>query len=226
MHQKKGKNILIYFCLLILVGSLNNVNLSKIKLINVKDINVSGLDEKNNLKILKKMQNLNLENIFIISTDEIQNIFESNSLVENYEIIKIYPSTLNVQIKKTKFLARTNINGKIFLIGSNGKLIENNFSNKKLPFIFGNPITDEFLKFEKIIKNSKIPYDKVRNLYYFQSKRWDLELENKIILKLPAYDIKNSLDLAFEFLNHKDLKNEKIIDLRIKNQIILHDRTI
>ena len=47
MHQQRGKRILIYFILLILVGSINNINLTKIKLINIKNINVSGLDDCN-----------------------------------------------------------------------------------------------------------------------------------------------------------------------------------
>ena len=31
MHQRKGKRILVYFFLLLFVGSVNNINLSKIK---------------------------------------------------------------------------------------------------------------------------------------------------------------------------------------------------
>ncbi len=223
MHQQRGKRILIYFILLFLVGSINNINLTKIKLINIKNINVSGLDEKNNIDILKEIKNLKLGNIFFINTNQIKNIFENNSLVETYEITKLYPATLNVQIEKTKFLARINKNGKIFLIGSNGKLTENQFSNQKLPFIFGNPDINEFLDFMKIITNSKISYKQIKNLYFFQSRRWDLEIENNVLLRLPADDIKNSLDLSYKFLKNNNLKNKKILDLRIKNQIILND---
>ena len=50
------------------------------------------------------------------------------------------------------------------------------------------------MKFKKIIDNSKISYNEIKNIYYFQSKRWDLELENNILLKLPKNNIKNSLE--------------------------------
>ena len=53
--------------------------------------------------------------------------------MESYVVFKTYPSSLNIKINKTKFLARVNISGKIFLVGSNGKLTENKFSNNKLP---------------------------------------------------------------------------------------------
>ena len=65
-----------------------------------------------------------------------------------------------------------------FFIGSNGKFIKNNSLNNQLPFIFGNPTIKEFLNFKEIIDKSKFSYDEIKNLYFFPSKRWDLELKN------------------------------------------------
>ena len=222
MHQQKGKKVLIYFFLLILVGSINNVNLSNLKFDGVKDINLDGLNDKDNLTLLKEIQNLKLNNIFFINKEDIQNRIEANSLVEKYNIFKVYPNSLNINIEKTKFLGRINNNGKIFFIGSNGKLSKNNISSIQLPFIFGNPEIKEFLNFKKIIDESKFSYDEIENLYFFSSKRWDLELKNKIIIKLSKNHPINSLELAFEFLHNNNLKDIKVIDARIKNQIILN----
>ena len=88
--------------------------------------------------------NLNLENIFLLNGNEISKIISSNSLVQNYEIFKKYPHTINIKIEKTKFLAKINNNGKISLIGSNGKFSDIKFLDKELPFVFGNPNIDEF----------------------------------------------------------------------------------
>ena len=222
MHQPKGKKILIYFFLLILVGSINNINLSSLKFKEVKDINVNGLEGKENSILLKEIYNLNLDNIFFISREDIQNKIDSNSLVEKYNIFKRYPDSLDIEIEKTEFLARTNNNGKIYFIGSNGKLSKNNLSNVQLPFIFGNPKIKEFLHFKKIIDESKFSYNEIKNFYFFSSKRWDLELKNNIIIKLSSSYPKDSLQLAFEFLHNSDLTDIKIIDARVKNQIILN----
>jgi len=166
---------------------------------------------------------LNLDNIFSINKNEIINQINANSLVENYNIFKRYPSSIDVNIKKTKFLARINNNGKIFLIGSNGKLTENNFSSNQLPFIFGNPNIYEFLDFKKTIDQSKISYEEIKNLYFFSSQRWDLELKNNVIIKLSKNYTKESLNLALEFLYSDEFRDVTIIDARIKNQIILND---
>jgi cell division protein FtsQ len=223
MHQRKGKKILIYFFLLLLVGSINNIDLNGLKFKEIKDINVNGLEDFDNAILLQKIKNLNLGNIFFINGEEITNQISSNSLVEKYEIFKIYPSSLDVNIDKTKFLARINDSGKIFFVGSNGKLSKNNFFNNQLPFIFGNPDIEEFLNFKKIIDQSKFSYDDVKNLFFFPSKRWDLELNNEVVIKLSKSYPQDSLELAFEFLHNQNFKDIKIVDARIKNQIILND---
>jgi len=166
----------------------------------------------------QNIKNFNLNNIFSISKIDLINEIESNSIIEKYSIFKRYPSSLDFKIKKTKFLARINQNGQIFYIGSNGKFIKNDFSNNQLPFIFGSPRVDEFFRIKKIIHESKIPYSEIKNLYFFPSKRWDLELRNNTVIKLPHDNVNIALNLAIEFLD-----DNKFIDARVKNQIILND---
>tara|TARA_Y100000816_G_scaffold283071_1_gene259511 strand:+ start:110 stop:781 length:672 start_codon:yes stop_codon:yes gene_type:complete len=223
MHLPKGKKILIYLFLFLIVGSVNNIALTKINFEKIKSIQISGLNQNQNINLLENIKELNIKNIFFLNGNEISKIISSNSLVENYEIFKKYPDTIDIKIERTKFLAKINNNGKIFLIGTNGKLSDVKFSDKELPFIFGKPSINEFIKFVHIIEQSKLPINQVKNLYFFQSKRWDLELKNNIILKLSKDHTKLSLDQAFEFLNDDNFNDIKVVDARIKNQIILND---
>ena len=223
MHQQKGKRILIYLFLFLIVGSINNTVLTNIRFDTNKIIQISGLNQNQNTNILESIKELNLKNIFFLNGNEISKIISSNNLVENYEIFKKYPNALDIKIEKTDFLAKINNNGKIFLIGTNGKLSDLKFSDKELPFIFGKPRIDEFIKFTNIIEQSKLSLNQVKNLYFFPSKRWDLELKNNVILKLSKNHTKLSLDQAFEILNDNNFNDIKIVDARIKNQIILND---
>ena len=223
MHQRKSKKILIYFFLLFLVGSINNININNLKFQSIKNINVTGLENEDNSIISKKIKNLKLDNIYLINKKDLNTLIESNNLVEKYFIFKKYPSSLDINIDKTSFLARISKNGKIYDLGSNGKLIENKYSNNQLPFVFGNPEIIEFFNIKKIIDESQISFEEIKSLYFFLSKRWDLELRNNIIIKLPNDNIKESLKLASEFLHNNEFKDIKIIDARIKNQIILND---
>ena len=218
MQQLKSKKILIYFFLLLIVGSINNINFNSLKLQNINNIDITGLDIKDKSILLKEIQNFDLNNIFLIAKMDLANVIESNSLVENYFVFKKYPSSLNIDIEKTQFLAKINKNGQIYFIGSNGKFIKNDSLNNQLPFIFGNPTVKEFFKIREIIDKSKISYSKIKNLYFYPSKRWDLELRDNTIIKLPIDDIDRALNLAIEFLD-----DNKLIDARVENQIILND---
>ncbi len=223
MHQQKGKKIIIYLSLFLIVGSINNTVLSKIRFDTIKSIQISGLNQNQNTNLLESIKELNLKNIFFLNGVKISKIISSNNLVENYEIFKKYPYALDIKIERTDFLAKINNNGKIFLIGTNGKLSDVKFLDKELPFIFGKPRIDEFIKFTNIIEQSKLSLNQVKNLYFFPSKRWDLELKNNVILKLSKDHTKLSLDQAFEILNDNNFNDIKIVDARIKNQIILND---
>jgi len=223
MLQKKNKKIILYFFLFLLLGSINNIKFKQIEFYKIKKIKIIGLSNYEKEIILKDINNINLENIFFLNGKEINQILISNTLVEKFNIYKKYPSTLLIEIKKTNFLAKINYDGKIYLVGSNGKLTNDSLSQNPLPYIFGNPDIKEFLNLKKIIDESKISYGQIKNLYFFKSKRWDLELKNNVILKLSNVNIKNSLDNAFELLIDKNFQNIKLIDARIKDQIIIND---
>ena len=53
--------------------------------------------------------------------------------------------------------------------------------------------------------------------------RWDIELKNNIILKLSNENLKETLENAYEFLSSEKNRKIKILDMRVKNQIIIND---
>ena len=222
MHQRKGKKILIYFFLLLIVGSINNIKLNNLKFTEI-NIEITGIEESEKKIILENINNLNLSNYFFINRIEILKIINSISLVEKFSFLKKYPDTLKIKIQQTKFLAKINYKGKEYFVGENGKLIKSTFSNKNLPYIFGKPDINEFLLFKKIIDQSKLSYKEIKNFYFFPSKRWDIELRNNTLIKLSKNTNIDSINTVFKFLGDKNFDNLNIVDARINNQIILND---
>ena len=225
MPQRKGKKILIYFFLLLIVGSINNDTINSFKFENIKNINVIGLGHNDNQILLYNIIDLNLGNIFFLDKKNINEIINSNTLIHDYEIFKRYPHSIDINIKKTKFLARIKDNKNFFLIGSNGKLspIEHKDKSDYLPFIFGKPKIDQFLKFKTIIDSSKFEYKDIDSIFFFSSNRWDIQLKNELLVRLPSKNIKKTLDLVSDFLIENTNNSIKIVDARIQNQIILND---
>ena len=153
MPQSKSKKILVYFFLFISVGSINNSTLKELKFEKIKHIEISGLNNYYKEIILKDINDLKLENIFLLNKKDLVDVISLNPFVENYNIFKKYPFTLDIKIQQTILIAKINKNGKTFYVGSNGKLSKKNFSDKELPFIFGKPNILEFLKLKKKLIN-------------------------------------------------------------------------
>ena len=226
MHQliDKKNRITIYLLLFVILSTpsnkiLQNQNQYKYPNTNIK-INVQGLSNNKNLLIKKELNSLLYNNIFFLDKKDIKKIMSQFNLIENYNIQKIYPKEINVQIVSTKFIAKTGFKEE-YLIGSNGKLISNESTDKILPILFGKFKKKNFLELKKNIDNSKFQFIKFKSIIFFQSMRWDLQTRNGILIKLPEKNLSNALQTAYEIIKNDQFKNVKIIDLRIYNQVII-----
>ena len=224
MHQAKSRKILLYFFLFLILGTVNNLYLNKLKLPKIEKIEIIGLDEQENDKILKDLNSLYFQSLFFLNTIKIENILLSHSMIESFSIFRKFPSTLKINIKRTRILANRNVNGLNFLIGSNGKLINSKKQMNDVPLVFGNFDNKEFLKIKKIIDKTKLVYGNIDSIYYFGSKRWDIKMKNGILIKLPNKEVLSALKLAVDLLSSKKFEDIRIIDTRIDKQIILNEQ--
>jgi len=100
-------------------------------------------------------------------------------------------------------------------------LLENYTNFDKLPSIFGEGAEIHFLNFFNELKNSNFPIQKIKNFYFFQIVRWDLQLLNDKIIKFPSNINMKIIKKSIELLARKDFENYKIIDLRVDDKIIV-----
>ena len=222
MLQQINKKIIFYISLVIILGTFNNKNLKNFYLPKIDIVNIEGIEFDKN-EFLKITNLIKLNNLLSIQKSQIKKILNSNNLIEEYEVFKRYPSSLEIKIEKTNFLASTNINGKNYLVGSNGKFINTNDHSQNLPFIFGNFESEKFLEFKNIILQTDFKYNNIKNFYYFPSGRWDIEMISGVLIKLPVTGIKDSLNLSIDLLDDIEFTNVKILDIRQKNQIVIND---
>ncbi len=223
MQLSLSKKIISYIFLIIFLSTLNSKHVSEIRLKNVDQITVIGLQENEKQDLLNDLQLLNLNNIFFLKKFELTNKLDANKLIENYTIFKKYPSSILIKVNKTKFLANVFNNGESFVLGSNGKLIETIEKKNNLPNIFGEYDKDSFFNLLKSIKKTNFKVSNIKNLYFFKSGRWDIETKLDVIIKLPKDNLQDSLNLSLDILNKNEFKKVKILDLRQHNQVILNE---
>ena len=223
MHQSidKKKKIILYLLLLFILSTTSGkfIENQKIYPYTIDQINIEGLSSANNSKISSELNNLFHKNILLISKEEIERVMSKYDIIEEYIVKKIYPSTINIKIKPTKFVARLSNNDQ--LIGANGKFIDNKENNEILPYIFGEFSSIDFLNLKNDIMESRFIFTKFKTLYFFPSKRWDILTNDGVLIKLPHGKISESLNLAYKIIISNDFKNKKLIDLRMSNHLII-----
>ena len=220
--DRKSKFIFIYILLFILITSINNKNFYNKELFsNDLIFEVNGLSYVDNQKLKRDLININKDNIFKLDKNELSNRINNNNLVFTFLAKKDYPNKINIQITKSKYFGKIYRNGQLYIIGSNGKLINYDADNMKdLPYFYGKFKREEFLKFSNVINNVGLKTKDISSFYFFPSGRWDIKFKDGLLLKLPNTDLINVLSKAMLLKNNQNFSNSKIIDLRIKDRII------
>ena len=140
MHQliDKKNRILIYLILLFILSTTSNKTLESQKNYShvIDKINITGLSSSKNTQLLNELNNIFYRNIFILDKKEVIKIMSKHNIIEEYNVKKIYPSELTIEVKPTKFIAKISGNNQL-VVGSNGKLIQDDATKETLPYIFG-----------------------------------------------------------------------------------------
>ena len=186
-------------------------------------ININGLSYNEKKMIEIELNGLKKENLFKLSQNGIKEKLNKFNFLEKIYVKKIMPSSININLSKTSILGKTLKDGENFYIGKNGKFINSNEIqvNDKIATVFGEFNISDFINLQHTLTNYQLELEKIENYYYYKNKRWDILFSNGLLLMLPSKNIEKSIKIYKKLLKGKNLKNTKIIDLRIANQIIL-----
>ena len=223
MHLQISKKIVIYLFVYFMLVTINNINFLKFDLLKIKNLEIYGLNKSENEKLKQEIKYLQNKSIFFLNKSKILNSINSNEIIEEFIVFKKYPSSLNIEIKKADYLAITKKNQLDYYIGSNGNLIKYDNSLKDLPYVFGDVDTQNFLMIKKIIDSTNLNFYEIKNLYFYKSQRWDIEMKNGLVIKLPLESVKSSLDILDKLKKKEEFKKIKVIDFRQNKQIVINE---
>ena len=217
MRLSTDKKIKIYFYLILflLFSTFYNSNL---KLYINSEFKINSIENKNeNMKIYDLNYLLN-KNIFNIDKKLLSQKLSSNNILRSYEIKKVYPNTLKINLVKSNPIAKIIHNESFIYLGDNGKVFNYSQVNYQIPEIVGKINLGYINKIIKIINYSSFNLDKIKTIKIFPSNRFDLTFSNNSTIKFPENVDQKFMEYAFIF--HKNNIYNKSIDLRIRNKII------
>jgi cell division septal protein FtsQ len=225
--MKKFYKIFLLIFVFIFLSTINNNNFN-LKKKNKNYFNIQNIVVSNNTLIeksliIKELNSLYKKNIFLLKKRDVLKPLLKIDYLDRVEVKINYPDTIDIKVIETIPVA--------MMVKENNKYVLDNLSNLiffderiiqyNLPSIFGKNADKNFILFLNQLKKQKFPINKIKNYYYFQIGRWDLEFINNNKIKLPKNNIELAIKKSIKLLNNEDFKNYKIIDLRVDGKIIV-----
>ncbi len=221
------KKIYFYLFSFLFISTILNNNLTNIlnKIFTISKVNIENTKKEIDDIIFSNTRFLLGKNIFSLDKKFLSERLKQLNFIESVRIKKKYPSIINIKSKITSLIAITYIDQKKYFVGQNGNFIlANKITNKnKLPIIFGKFNPDDYIFLQTELLNQKINLDQIVRYYFHKNKRWDLYFVNNIVIQLPNKNISKAINLFKEFEINNQIAPNTIIDLRIRNRLILRN---
>jgi len=188
----------------------------------LKSFEVNGLNLVNINEIENVIKPYYSQSIFLLPLNRIAKSIKENPWIKNIDISTNFKNILYININEYIPFAIYKFNNNNYYITNEGKIIdlvrkEIILTNEYIIFSgkLSNIHADSFI--EMIKENNFFLIEKVINANFVAQRRWDLSLENGIILKLsektPSTSLQNYIKLR-KNLNNIELQSIKEIDLR------------
>ena len=226
--MKKFYKIFLLILILIILSTYSSKELQNLKkdsntLFTIKNIIIENNLLINAAEIKSRLNNLYKKNIFLVEKNDIEIPLNKIDFLKEVEVKKKYPNTIIIKIYETEPIAIIFKNNTKKLIDSSSNLIEISKIEKtgELPKVFGINAEKNFVSFLNKLKKNNFSHKKIKNFYYFQINRWDLQLMNNKIIKLPYKNVDQAIIKSIELLNREDFREYNIIDLRVGGKIVV-----
>ena len=189
-------------------------------------VNINGLNNINEDEILNLIKPYKDSSIFLIPIKKIAKKISQNNWVKSINIQSNYKDTIEINIDESKPIGIYTTGIQNILFSDDLKILENIANNEKrfsaLIKFEGKNSLHESIKLIDSFPDDFIQY--VDKAFLINQRRWNLELKNSILLKLPENNIKEALEnykkIYINFSNEELIEIESI-DLRMKKKIIL-----
>lgn len=211
------------FVLVLIVFTFNPYLFNFNNLFKIENISIIGA-KKSDPYFLKNALTRNFDSLINFDTNHAKSILEDMEWVKRAHINKIFPNTLNIQIIENDPFALFYGNKKTYLIDIDGEVItaDLDISNYKSFLIVRGEEGKAHIS--SIMRDINIFFPEIKNkideLEFIELRRWNLLVNNDLIIKLPDKEVGQSLrNLKKLFVDQKILKSNVIeIDLRTKGR--------
>jgi len=191
----------------------------------LKNVEINSLQRINKSEINKIVNQYYNQSIFLLPLEKIYNSINQLSWVKDVNLSTNFNNKLNVEIFEYKPIGLLFYNNQLYYFSKDGKIIDKFRDEIKENFIifYGNQASREAYNFLNIINKTET-LNMIKEAYYINERRWDLKLQNNILLNLSEIYIEESLKNYIKLIkkfNNSDIIKINSIDLRDSEKAII-----
>ena len=191
----------------------------------LKSIEINSLQRIDKSEVNKIINQYYSQSIFLLPLEEISNSINQLSWAKDVNLSINFIDKLNIEIIEYKPIGLLFYNNQLFYFSKDGKIIDKfrEEINESLIIFYGNQASKEaYNLLNAIIKTGTI--NMIKEAYYINERRWNVKLQNNILLNLSEINIEESFKNYIKLIkkiNNSDIISIKSIDLRDREKAIM-----
>ncbi len=191
----------------------------------IEDVKVSGNVETSEIDILQLLGLDGTTSLVAIDIAEARRKLNELPWIENAEIRKVYPGTVEVKLKERQAYAIWQHGSELSLIEKSGSVIAPLRDNKfaSLPLFVGREAEQAAITFETLFAGWPELRQRVKAYVRVAGRRWDLHLDNGVVIRLPEEDVNGALARLARLEAEQQVLERDIaaVDLRLSDRMIV-----
>ena len=188
----------------------------------IEDVKVSGNRETSEIDILERLGLDGTTSLVALDVKDARAKLAELPWVQDVSVRKIYPGTIEIALKEREAFAIWQHGNDLSLIEKNGSVIaplrDNKFS--ALPLFVGRDAETAAAGFADEFDNWPELKARVKAYIRVAGRRWDLRLDNGIVVKLPEHNVPRAMDVLATLDAEQGLLERDIaaVDLRLEDR--------
>lgn len=188
----------------------------------IEDVRVSGNEQTSEIDILQLLGLDGTTSLVALDIEAARMKLSELPWVEYAEVRKVYPKTIEVVLKERQAFGIWQHGTDLSLIERNGNIISPLRDGKfaTLPLFVGRDAETRAAAFEQELSGWPELKNRVRAYVRVAGRRWDLHLDNGIVLKLPEHGLHGALAVLSRLETEQGILERDIaaVDLRLDDR--------
>lgn len=188
----------------------------------INNVKVSGNAETSEIDILEKIGLDGTTSLMALDVAATRDALKTLPWILDAEVRKIYPDTVEIKLREKVAFGIWQHGQELALIESDGKPIANLRDNKfaHLPLFVGKDAGTGANEIMHDLDRWPVVKARVKALMRVAGRRWDLKLDNGVVIKLPERDMDRAMAELAKFDRDQQVLERDIlaIDLRLADR--------